>query len=307
MLNPRIKLRHLQAFLEVARQRSFARAADTLAITQPAMSKTIRELEEAVAASLFERGPRGVTLTPSGMALLRHAGPAINLLQEGLAAVRQPASGEAVVRIGALSTVEEGLLPQAAQALHEHFPDIRLQVHSGPSAYLLSQLGLGELDLVVGRMSEARESRGFSFEHLYHEPLVLMARAGHALASLPRAQSSADLLGDYPWVVPPAPTTLREQVERFWVEQGGPPPPIALETLSLTLSRRYVQRTDALWVAPLDAVRSDLAEGNLVRLPVDIEAHGGSVGLCINATRALSPAAERLIEQLRDLAGKRDP
>ncbi|GAB2785898.1 pca operon transcription factor PcaQ [Halomonas shantousis] len=307
MLSPRIKLRHLQAFLEVARQRSFARAADTLAITQPAMSKTIRELEEAVAASLFERGPRGVTLTPSGMALLRYAGPAINLLQEGLAAVRQPASNEAVVRIGALSTVEQGLLPQAAQALHAQFPEIRLQVHSGPSAYLLSQLGLGELDLVVGRMSEARESRGFSFEHLYHEPLVLMARAGHALERLPRAQLSVDLLGDYPWVVPPAPTTLREQVERFWVEQGGPPPPVALETLSLTLSRRYVQRTDALWVAPLDAVHSDLAEGRLVRLPIDIEAHGGSVGLCINATRALSPAAERLIEQLRDLAGKRDP
>jgi LysR family pca operon transcriptional activator len=307
MLNPRIKLRHLQAFLEVARQRSFARAADSLAITQPAMSKTIRELEEAVAASLFERGPRGVTLTPSGMALLRHAGPALNLLQEGLAAVRQPASGEAVVRVGALSTVEEGLLPQAAQALHKTFPDIRLQVHSGPSAHLLSQLGLGELDLVVGRMSEARESRGFSFEHLYHEPLVLVARTGHALASLPRTRLSADMLGDYPWVVPPTPTTLREQVERFWVEQGGPPPPVALETLSLTLSRRYVQRTDALWVAPLDAVRSDLTEQWLVRLPIDIEAHGGSVGVCINATRALSPAAERLIEQLRDLAGRRDP
>ncbi|MEC9482640.1 MAG: pca operon transcription factor PcaQ [Halomonas sp.] len=307
MLNPRIKLRHLQAFLAVARQRSFARAAESLAITQPAMSKTIRELEEAVAASLFERGPRGVALTPAGMALLRHAGPAINLLQEGLAAVRQPASGEAVVRVGALSTVEEGLLPQAAQALHAQSSEIRLQVFSGPSAYLLSQLGLGELDLVVGRMSEARESRGFSFEHLYHEPLVLVVRSGHALASLSRAQLSADLLGDYPWVVPPSLTTLREQVERFWVEQGGPPPPVALETLSLALSRRYVQRTDALWVAPLDAVRSDLADGTLVRLSIDIEAHGGSVGLCVNATRALSPAAERLIEQLRELASKRDP
>ena len=306
MLNSRIKLRHLQAFLEVARQHSFARAADNLAITQPAMSKTIRELEAAVAASLFERGPRGVTLTPSGMALLRHAGPAINLLQEGLAAVRQPASGEAVIRVGALSTVEEGLLPQATQALHAQCPEICLQVHTGPSAYLLSKLGLGELDLVVGRMSEARESRGFSFEHLYHEPLVLVARTGHTLATLPRTRLSAAMLGDCPWVVPPAPTTLREQVERFWVEQGGPPPTIALETLSLALSRRYVQRTDALWVAPLDAVRSDLTEGGLAQLPVDIEAHGGSVGLCINATRALSPAAERLIEQLRNLAGKRD-
>ncbi|SDL39724.1 LysR family transcriptional regulator, pca operon transcriptional activator [Modicisalibacter muralis] len=304
MLDSRIKLRHLQAFLEVAKRQSFARAADSLAVTQPAMSKTIRELEEAVAAALFERGPRGVTLTPAGLALMRHAGPALNALQEGLAAVRQPATGAALVRLGALSTVEEGLLPQALERLHAESQEIRLQVLTGPSAYLLSQLSLGELDLVVGRMSEAREIRGLSFEHLYHEPLVLVARAGHPLAA--RTPLDAEALGQYPWVVPPAPTTLREQVERFWVEQGGPPPPITLETLSLALSRRYVQRTSALWVAPLDAVRGDLDEGSLVRLTVDLEAHGGSVGLCVNATRALSPAAERLCAQLRSLASERE-
>ncbi len=301
MLDSRIKLRHLQAFLEVAKRQSFARAADSLAVTQPAMSKTIRELEEAVATALFERGPRGVTLTPAGLALMRHAGPALDTLQEGLAALRRPAAKAAVVRVGALSTVEEGLLPRAIERLHGEAPAIRLQVLTGPSAYLLSQLGLGELDLVVGRMSEAREIRGLSFEHLYHEPLVLVARAGHPLAA--QAAIPAAALDAYPWVVPPAPTTLREQLERFWVERGGPLPPIALETLSLALSRRYVQRTEALWVAPLDAVDGDLGEGRLVRLPVELEAHGGSVGLCINATRALSPAAERLCAQLRALAG----
>jgi LysR family transcriptional regulator, pca operon transcriptional activator len=67
MLNARIKLRHLQAFLEVARQRSFARAAERLAITQPGMSKTIRELEETLGTSLFERTPKGRGADPGGL------------------------------------------------------------------------------------------------------------------------------------------------------------------------------------------------------------------------------------------------
>ncbi len=88
MLNARIKLRHLQAFLEVARQRSFARAAERLSITQPGISKTIRELEDTLAVSLFERTPKGISLTQAGLTLLRHAGPAVRTLEEGVKALQ---------------------------------------------------------------------------------------------------------------------------------------------------------------------------------------------------------------------------
>lgn len=120
MLNARIKLRHLQAFLEVARQRSFARAAESLAITQPGISKTIRELEDTLAVQLFERTPRGVSLTQAGLTLLRHAGPAVRALEEGVDAIQAVQTGSHWLRVGTLSTVESRLYLKPAPLAEEY-------------------------------------------------------------------------------------------------------------------------------------------------------------------------------------------
>ncbi len=142
------------------------------------MSKTIRELETGLGVALFERGPRGVKLTPAGRTLLRHAAPALRSIGEGIEAVRRE-EPEPVVRLGALSNVEGGLLPETLLALHRERPDIRVEVDTGTSAALLTRLRLGELDLVVGRMSEAEEIRDLVFEHLYYEPMIVVVRAEH--------------------------------------------------------------------------------------------------------------------------------
>jgi LysR family pca operon transcriptional activator len=89
MIHSPTKLRHLAAFAEVARHGQFASAAEALSITQPGMSKTIRELETHLGVTLFERGPRGVKLTPAGRTLLRHTAPALRSIDEGIAAVRR--------------------------------------------------------------------------------------------------------------------------------------------------------------------------------------------------------------------------
>lgn len=263
MLNSRIKLRHLQAFLEVAKRRSIARAAESLAITQPGMSKTIRELEESVGALLFERTSRGVALTQAGLTLLRHAGPALRALEEGVDAASDTHYGAGGLRIGALSTVESWLLPQAIlrwQAV-QTFPSCTIKVVTGASARLLSQLRAGELDLVVGRMTEAREIRDLTFEHLYYEPLIFAVRAGHPLAGV--APLTAERLVEVPWVLPPSQTTLRQRVDSFCVRHGLALPEVLLETLSLPISRRYTLDSDALWIAPREAVIDDIERGFL--------------------------------------------
>lgn len=117
MVHSPIKLRHLAAFAEVARHGQFASAAEALAITQPGMSKTIRELEINLGVILFERGPRGVTLTPAGRTLLHYTAPALRSIDEGIEAVRSE-DPETMIRLGALSTVEGGLLPETLRALH---------------------------------------------------------------------------------------------------------------------------------------------------------------------------------------------
>lgn len=306
MLNARIKLRHLQAFLEVARQRSFARAAERLAITQPGMSKTIRELEEILAASLFERTPKGVALTQAGLTLLRHAGPALRALEEGVGAVRDAHRDTRWLRVGALSTVESRLLPEALRRWHaeasEH-GEVGINVVTGSSAFLLSRLRRGELDLVVGRMTEAREIGDLAFEHLYYERLVLAVRAGHPLAAVNPLAPEA--LAAYPWVLPPPQTTLRQRVDSFCVRHALTLPPRLLETLSLPLSHRYALGSDAIWVAPEEAVADAVSRGELCELALPLELQGGSVGLCLNASLQPSLALAAFCETLREVAAWR--
>lgn len=304
MLNARIKLRHLHAFLQVARQRSFARAAERLAITQPGISKTIRELEETLAVVLFERTPRGVSLTQAGLTLLRHAGPALRTLEEGIGAVGEGRTGASWLRIGALSTVESRLMPEAIHRWQASMEgEGGVSVVTGPSAFLLSRLRRGELDLVVGRMTAAREILDLNFEHLFYERLLLAVRAGHPLAAA--TELTPQDLTAYPWVLPPPQTTLRQQVDSFFVRHGLELPAQPLETLSLPLGRGFTLGSDAIWVAPEESAMEGLKTEELCELPLAMEQQGGSVGLCTNASLAPSLALDQFCYTLRAIAAEK--
>lgn len=298
----RIKFRHLLCFLEVARLRSFAKAADAVAVSQPAISKTLKELEEILGTRLFERGKAGVNLTPAGTSFLRYAGPCVQALRDGVNTLRgeDPQGGQ--VRVGALSTVESLLVPEVVRRLHQRHAAMVVSVTTGSSAHLLAQLKVGELDLVVGRMTDSPEIQGLSFEHLYSESMTLVVRPGHPLL----AADLGDLaqLADYPLVLPLAGTTIRQYADGFFVRCGIAQPRQRLETLSPALSRRYVLSSEAIWVAPRDAVRLDISAGELAELPLGIREPGGSVGICSNQALPLPLAAQWFCETLREVAAE---
>ncbi|MFC0667223.1 pca operon transcription factor PcaQ [Azotobacter chroococcum] len=300
LVDNRIKFRHLVSFLEVARQRSFAKAADALAVSQPAMSKTLKELEEILDARLFERSKSGVSLTPAGITFLRYAGPCVQALRDGVNTLRGDSQAGGVVRVGVLSTVESQVVPEVVLRLHRKHRALVVSVATGLSAYLLAQLRVGELDLVVGRMTDSPEIRGLTFEHLYSESMALVVRPGHPL--LETDLSDLALLGDYPLILPLAGTTIRQYAESFFVQCGIPLPAQRLETLSPVLSRRYVLSSDGLWLAPLDAVRLDLQNGELVELALGVREAGGSIGFCWNSALPLPLAAQWFCDELRQVA-----
>jgi LysR family pca operon transcriptional activator len=297
-IDTRIKFRHLVCFLEVARQSSLARAAEKLSVSQPALSKTLKDLETLLATTLFVRSKSGAALTEAGVAFLRYAGPSVQALREGVNSLRSGAHEPIEVRLGVLSTVESLLVPEVICRLHARHSALVVSVVTGPSAYLLSRLRLGELDLVVGRMTESPEILGLSFEHLYSESMTLVVRSGHPLLTHSPARKN---LEDYPLVLPLAGTTIRKFADSLFVQHGISPPRQRLETLSLTLSRRYVQCSEAIWVAPFDAVRQDLSRGELVALDLGIREPGGSVGLCGNPALPMPLAAQWCVEVLREV------
>ena len=181
VIESRVRFRHLQTFLEVARQKSVVKAAGLLNVSQPAVTKTIRELEEALGVAVFERDGRGIKITRSGEIFLRHAGTAITALRQGIDSVASGNDGGVPIRVGALPTVSARIMPYAMSLFLKEETGSTIKILTGENAVLLEQLRLGELDLVVGRLAAPEKMTGFFFEHLYSEQVLFVVRAGHPL------------------------------------------------------------------------------------------------------------------------------
>ncbi|AMM25317.1 LysR substrate-binding domain-containing protein [Variovorax sp. PAMC 28711] len=296
-----VQLRHLRCFVAVAQERHLARAAVRLALSQPAVSKTLAELEAMAGTRLVERGTagrRGVQgLSAAGEQLLAHALRVLEAL-EASAQSLAPSSGERLerLRIGALPSVAPALLPQALTEFRERWPHVQVIVKSAANASLLDELRAGELDLVVGRMSEPGLMAGLSFELLLAEPLVFAARAGHPLAR--RGASVQGVLG-CPLVIYGEGTIPRHNTESFLSALGLALPANTLQTLDVSVARALVLLSEAIWITPLGAARADLEEGRLVRLPIKTAGTEEPVGLLLRSDAEPSALRSAMAALLR--------
>lgn len=301
MVDARVKFRHLQTFVEVARQKSVMKAAELLHVSQPAVTKTIRELEEVLGVAVFEREGRGIKITRYGEVFLRHAGAALTALRQGLDSVSQERSGDGVpVRIGALPTVSTRIMPQAMSLFLKEDTGARIKIVTGENAVLLEQLRVGDLDLVVGRLAAPEKMTGFSFEHLYSEQVVFAVRTGHPLLS--PAQSAFSHLGDYPVLMPTRASIIRPFVEHFLIANGIPGLPNQIETVSDAFGRAFVRASDAIWIISAGVIASDIADGTLAILPIDTSETKGPVGLTMRAGSVPSLPLSILIQTIREAA-----
>ncbi len=301
MIDSRVKFRHLQTFVEVARQKSVMKAAGLLHVSQPAVTKTIRELEEVLGVSLFERDGRGIRITRYGEVFLRHAGATLTALRQGLDSVSSARSGDAVpIRIGALPTVSSRIMPQAITAFLKEETGSRIKIVTGENGVLLEQLRVGDLDLVVGRLAAPEQMAGFSFEHLYSERVVLAVRAGHPL--LGGTQSVFGMLGTYPVLMPTRASIIRPFVERFLIANGIAGLPTQIETVSDAFGRAFVRSSDAVWIISAGVVDSDIRDGSMLALPIDTSETKGPVGLTMRTDAVPSLPMALLIQTVREAA-----
>lgn len=290
-----ISYRHVRCFLEVARLSSVGQAAEALAISQPAVSKTLRELEERLGVSLFERAGRRVRLTAAGRLFQKHAGLSLAELERGVRALRTPGAERGVLAVGVLPTVATRVLPKAALAFARAVPGACLRASTGPNRYLLSQLRDGSLDLVVGRLAAPDEMAGLVFEQLYSEAVVAVVRAGHPILLEPGGNLAA-----YPLILPPPDAIIRQVVEQHFLRSGLEVPRPQVETVSLALGRGLVLGSDAVWFISAGVVAEEVAAGTLVALDLGGMAQAGPVGLTLRSGQEPSDALKQLMQALRD-------
>lgn len=299
-LNPRIKLRHLAAFVETVRQGGVAQAGAELGMTQPAVSKAIAELEDILGTALFDRSRRALSLTSDGEMFQRFAQTGLGTLRQGIDAIEEARSGSKFIALGALPTVTAGVVPRAlAQFARSSFA-CRTLVESGPSPYLLDLLRTAAIDFVVGRMAQPSAMDGLSFEHLYSDALALVVRPGHPLASAASVNLSA--LAAWQLLLPPRQAIIRPAVDALLISGGIGQPRNDIETVSNSLGRSYTLLSDAIWIISHGVVERDLAAGQLTRLAVDTTGTQGAVGIITRPTADLSLASRALIDCIRDAA-----
>src|ERR1700757_667364 len=237
-ITARIRLRHLTCFVVVAQERTLARAAARLHLSQPAVSKTLAELEDLAGRRLVERSRAGTQLTPAGEEFLRYAVDVTQALESAAAVLTGAAVSIApTLRVAALPTVAGGLLVQAIARLRERRPHAGITVRIGDNPELLTWLKSGEMDVAVGRMAEPAMMQGVSFELLYAESLAVVTRPQHPLAVAGDKPVSPFDLVDYPLVVPGAGTAPRHDVEGFFAAHGAALPPGRTETQSVSVAR----------------------------------------------------------------------
>ena len=301
MLDQRIKFRHLTCFLEVARLKSVVKAADILAISQPAVSKTIRELEDVLGVELFDRSHRNVVLTPFGEVFQRYAGASVTALKQGVDSVAQARAGGAVmVKVGALPTVSTKVMPLAMRLFKESGLRTTVRIITGDNAILISQLRLGDLDGVVGRLASPDLMTGLAFEHLYSEPVVCVVRQGHPL--LRQQPFNLHAIADFTILMPTAGSIIRPVVDRLLIAHGLGVIPDQIETVSMAFGRSYVRDNNAVWIISRGVVADDMAKGMLVELPVDTTETKGQVGLTTRADLPPNLPGQLLMAAIRRAA-----
>jgi len=297
LFSQRIRLRHLHTFVAVAQQGTLGRAAETLNLSQPALSKTLNELEQLTGVRLFERGRLGARLTLVGEQFLTHAVKVLDALNHaGQSLTRKEGQETDVVRVGALPTAALGVLPPVIGQFHKQQSDITLQVATMNNHMLLAGLKTGEIDVGIGRMSDPDLMTGLNYELLFLESLKLVVRPNHPLLS---DNITLSRVMEWPAVVSPRGTVPRDNAEALLESQGCKLPMTCVETLSASLSRQLTVEFDYVWFVPSGAVKDDLRQGTLMALPVPTLGAGEPIGILTRTDVTLSPAAQWLLNSIR--------
>lgn len=301
LLGQQIKIRQLITALAIADHGSIAGASQALRTAQPAVSRTLQQLERAIDIKLFERLPRGMTLTEEGALFLPHArSVATGLLQleQHVEQVRSGAAG--TIRIGTVVAGSADLIPLAIARFGQTRPLVRFSVSEANPDALYANLLSGELDLIIGRLMPLSEREHVEAEPFYQGSVQVLARSGHRLVGKRRLKL-ADLV-DEAWILPPAATALRAQIDQSFETAAGRAPRQVVESATMPMVRRLLIETDHMAVVPTGALGSDTTSGSLLaKLDVLLGTPSVPIGAITRLGVPLSRACEEFLAVARSL------
>lgn len=300
-IRARLKTRQLLLLVALAEEGNIHRAAQVLSMTQPAASKLLKDLEDVLEVSLFDRLPRGMRPTWYGETMIRHARMALaslNQAHDELTALKTGHFGQ--VGIGAITSPGLSLLPAAVAQVKQAHPSLRISLDIETSPVLLDRLEQGQLDIVVGRLFAEHDKNNLRYEPLTEELVCAITRPGHPMLGM-TGLTLRDVLSAG-WIVPPAGSVLRHRFDLMFQQDGLTPPLHTIETSALLFITRMLQQSDMIAVLASEVAQYYVAHGIAAVLPLPMPCHMDAFGIITRSDRLLSPAAKVMMRALKEVS-----
>ena len=296
-LDQRLRLHLLRAVDAIDTQRSLLKASAALGLSQPALSKSLQELETTLQVRVFDRHSRGVTPTEAGTVVIASARrilAELRRLDEELDLLAQPGGG--TVALGALPVAAAGVLPGVLTRLKATHPALGVRLQQGRTEELLPLLASGEIDLIVGRLYPPQIPDGFEREALWPEPISILARPQHPLFDAKRVTIAE--LRRYDLVLPTVTQRVGQEIETL-LSVLDLAPTASLRSSSYGFIREMLLATDLISIMPRLMMAGDLLRGTLRVVPLPITTPDRHAGLILPRGRAMTPAGRAFVEGLR--------
>jgi DNA-binding transcriptional LysR family regulator len=296
-----MKLHQLRNVVAIAEHGSLRATARHLGVAQPALTRSISELERELGTPLFQRQARGVVLTPAGQLFLRRAGAIIRDVQRAKEEISQSEGGVQGSVVACFSVVPHvALLPRAIGPFRARYPKVQLHLIEGLYPTIEAGLLDGSVDFYAGPAPEGAPAAGLATETLFRNTRTVLGRRGHPLA---RACTLREL-ADAEWITTSITHAAEAELSQLFTQHRLPAPKLVMRTqsaLSLMIALAY---SDLLAMVPVQWTEFELAQHALHSIKLREPLVAPTIVLVRRAWLPLTPAAEFLADLLRRASGK---
>src|SRR6185503_10984404 len=258
-----MKFNQLRDVVAIAERGSLRAAARHLALAQPALTRSVHELERELGVPLFERRARGMILTPMGEAFVRRANAVLSEVRKARDEVEQlhgGTRGRVVAGLSLAAHIE--LLPAALKPFRARYPHVQLHLIEGWYPTLEAGLKDGSVDFYVGPKHERAPAPELIQEHLFDNTRIVIGRRGHPLA---RARSLRDLI-DAEWATTSITFKAEDELRELFEQHGLPPPRLTLQSQSAVTLIVAMSNTDLLTMVPVQWTKFDAVNQSLISI-----------------------------------------
>lgn len=295
----RLKPTHLRLILRVAETGKLQSAADEVAMSQPAASRMLSEIEAMVGVPLFQRHPKGMEPTAVGKAVAGHARQILQGLDALESEVSQVAAGRSgIVRIGSVTGPAVGVVVPAMRAVRKIAPDVEFTVEVRPSTTLMRGLDEGGFDLIIARLPPDYNSRNYRVFPARNELISLLVARDHPMAG--RRNVRLRDLTEFEWVIQERGTPIREAVEGAFHANSVVMPAQVTSSSSLLVALALLERSTA--IAPqshevVELLGGEALDMKVTRLQLHENIHVSPFFVIVQRDRQLPPVVEHFIRE----------